>query len=196
MPVHVGPTFTPSDSVVGLPLRVVVTFNDLEGAPEQVASAATGPVANVNDAPVGAPTISSNTPTSTCRSPSARAPSLTTTESQRRSVSNGSAATPRSLGRTSTTYVPVDADIGQTLRVVVTYTDLHGTAETVGSAATCRCGPATPPPPPPPPPAPGGSGRVRRFVVAVPVAGHSQHSGGGAGGVGDDGQCDRGWRAG
>ena len=61
--VQVGPTFTPSDGQVGSALRVVATFLDGAGVPEQVIGAATGPVANVNDAPVGLPIISSNTPT-------------------------------------------------------------------------------------------------------------------------------------
>ncbi len=121
--------------VVGLPLRAVVNFIDGSKArPEQVTGAATQPVINVNDVPVRAPTISSNTP-------SVNVP-LT--------VSHGSIADddgkPPAFGiqwfrgntpipgANATTYVPSDDDIGQTLRVVVTYTDLHGTAETVSAA--------------------------------------------------------------
>ena len=39
-------------------------------------------------------------------------------------------------GADATTYVPVGLDVGQTLRVVVTYTDLHGTLETLQSTST------------------------------------------------------------
>ncbi len=52
-----GTSFTPSDAGVGHQLRVVVTFLDRFGVPEQVVSDPTQPVQNVNDAPVGAPVI-------------------------------------------------------------------------------------------------------------------------------------------
>ena len=43
-------------------------------------------------------------------------------------------------GATSTTYVPTAADLGQTLRVRVSYTDLQGTAETLLSTPTAASG--------------------------------------------------------
>ncbi len=52
--VGVGNTFTPGDAEVGLRLRVIVTFNDRFGVPEQVVGDPFGPIANVNDAPVNA----------------------------------------------------------------------------------------------------------------------------------------------
>ena len=139
--------------MVDLPLRAVVNFIDIEGAPEQVTGDPTQPVTNVNDVPVGAPTISSNTP-------SVNVPVSVSTNSIADDDGKPAAFgiqwfrgnTPIS-GANATTYVPVNDDIGQTLRVVVTYTDLHGTAETVGSAATAAVA-GTPPPPPPPPPPP------------------------------------------
>ena len=150
---HVGPTFTPSDNVVGLPLRVVVNFIDGEGVPEQVTGAATQPVINVNDVPVGAPTISSNTP-SVNVPVSVSTSSIADDDGKPAGFGiqwfHGITSIP---GANATTYVPVNADIGQALRVVVTYTDLHGTTETVGSASTAAVA-GTPPPPPPPPPPP------------------------------------------
>lgn len=49
-----GDTFTPGDAQVGSQLRVVASYTDARGTPEQVTSAATPAVVNVNDAPVGA----------------------------------------------------------------------------------------------------------------------------------------------
>ena len=44
-------SYTLGDADVGATIRVIVSYTDLNGAPEQVIAAA-GPVANVNDAPV------------------------------------------------------------------------------------------------------------------------------------------------
>lgn len=46
-------TFTLTDAEVGAPVRVLVTYIDGNGTHEQIASAGTPAVANVNDAPVG-----------------------------------------------------------------------------------------------------------------------------------------------
>ena len=58
-----GPTFTPGDGEVGLSLRVRAVYKDANGVLETVYSAPTGPILNVNDAPVGSVTISDTTPT-------------------------------------------------------------------------------------------------------------------------------------
>src|SRR4030095_9356132 len=67
-----GTSFTPTepfkgginvDSFVGLQLRVRAVYQDGNGVLEQVFSAPTAPVANVNDAPAGTLTISDSTPT-------------------------------------------------------------------------------------------------------------------------------------
>ena len=42
----------------------------------------------------------------------------------------------RRRGATGTTYTLGDADVGHTIDVVASYTDGHGTAESVASAAT------------------------------------------------------------
>ena len=68
---------------------------------------------------------------------------------------------------TTTTYVPVGADVGQTLRVRVNYTDLHGTNETRLSAATTAVIAAPPPPPPPPPPAAAAASAASASAAAV-----------------------------
>ena len=148
-----GLTFTPSDSVVGSPLRVVVTFVDRLGAPEQVIGAATQPVANVNDLPVGAPVISSNPPTVGV-SLTVGLGSIADADGEPSPLDvqwlRGNTNTVIT-GATSTTYVPTAADLGQTLRVRVSYTDLQGTAETLLSTPTAAvvAAPVIPPVIPP-----------------------------------------------
>src|SRR5262249_40416214 len=67
-----GTSFTPTepfvggvaiDSFVGLSLRVRAVYQDGNGVLEQVFSAQTDPVTNVNDPPAGTLTISDSTPT-------------------------------------------------------------------------------------------------------------------------------------
>ena len=116
-------------------IDVVASYTDGHGTPESVASAATAAVTNVNDAPTGSVTISG-----------------TATEDQVLTASNtladadGLGAISYQwqrdgvdvAGATGTTYTLGDADVGHTIRVVASYTDGHGTAESVASAATRR----------------------------------------------------------
>src|SRR5207302_9258787 len=110
---------------------------------EQVFSAPTAPVANVNDAPTGLPTISDPTPTeghllTASTLGIADADGLTTavfTYQWFRSNLAGTSLTPIT-GATASTYTPVQADVLQRLQVRVSYIDDHGTAETVASALT------------------------------------------------------------
>lgn len=130
-------TFTPGQNRVGQPLRVVVSFTDLGGNDESVTSAATAPVANVNDLPTGSPTISDVTPTVGQQLTAGTAgiadqdgvgPITVTWQS------GPAAAGPWTAVATGATYTPPAA--GVLLRVVATYTDGFGTPETVVSAAT------------------------------------------------------------
>jgi Ca2+-binding RTX toxin-like protein len=142
-PVGTGSTFTPSDNVVGSPLRVVATFTDGDGVIESVTSAPTANVANINDAPTGAPSVLDLTPQegvplSATTSLIADADALPATLNLRWQVST----TPTGntfvtiAGATNTTFTPVQTQVNRRLRVVVTYTDAHGTAETLTSAPT------------------------------------------------------------
>jgi Ca2+-binding RTX toxin-like protein len=142
-PVGTGSTFTPSDNVVGSPLRVVATFTDGDGVIESVTSAPTANVANINDAPTGAPSVLDLTPQegvplSATTSLIADADGLPATLNLRWQVST----TPTGntfvniAGATNTTFTPVQTQVNRRLRVVVTYTDAHGTAETLTSAPT------------------------------------------------------------
>src|SRR4029434_144151 len=58
-----GPRFTVRPDLAGLALRVLAVYQDGNGVLEEVFSAATAPVANINAAPVGTLTITDTTPT-------------------------------------------------------------------------------------------------------------------------------------
>ena len=128
-----GTTYTLGDADVGATISVVASYTDGHGTAESVTSAPTAAVANVNDAPTGTVTISG-----------------TATEDQVLTASNtladadglGDDQLPVAArrvdiaGATGTTYTLGDADVGATISVVVSYTDGHGTAESVTSAPT------------------------------------------------------------
>ena len=50
-------TYTLDDADVGATITVAASYTDGQGTAESVSSAGVGPIANVNDAPVGAPTV-------------------------------------------------------------------------------------------------------------------------------------------
>ncbi len=128
-----GSTYTLGDADVGASISVVVSYTDGNGTAESLTSAAVGPVANVNDAPSGAPSITG-----------------TATEDQTLSADTSSIADADGLGAfsyqwqrdgvaiggaTASTYTLGDADVGASISVVVSYTDGNGTAESLTSAA-------------------------------------------------------------
>ena len=134
-----GPTFTPGDAEAGLALRVKALYQDANGVLETVFSAATAAVTNINDAPVGTVAISDASPTET----------LTLTVSNSFSDADGLDAAVFSyqwqrldgavwvnVGADLPQFAPTQAEVGHRLRVIVSYTDDQGTAETVTSAAT------------------------------------------------------------
>jgi len=131
------PTYTLGDADVGATIRVVVSYTDSNGTAESVTSAATAPIANVDDAPTGGVAIAG-----------------TATEGQVLTADTATLADADGLGTLSyhwqrdagagfvdvggnqATYALGDADVGATIRVIVSYTDGNGTAESVTSAAT------------------------------------------------------------
>ena len=126
-----GSSYTLDDADVGSQISVEVSYTDGQGTPETVTSAQVGPVANVNDAPVGVPAITGTV---------AEDQTLTADTSgisdadglgafSYRWLRNGAAIT----GATGTTYTLTDADVGQQISVEVSYTDTQGTPETVTS---------------------------------------------------------------
>ena len=128
-----APTYTLGNADVGHTIDVVANYTDGHGTPESVTSAATAAVTNVNDAPTGTVTISGTAQEDqvlTASNTLADADGLgaISYQWQRDGVNIA--------GATGTTYTLGNADVGHTIDVVAKYTDGHGTAESVASAAT------------------------------------------------------------
>ncbi|BCG75459.1 hypothetical protein MesoLj113a_66170 [Mesorhizobium sp. 113-1-2] len=130
-------TYTLGDADVGATVRVVASYTDGHGTPESVASAATAAVANVNDTPTGSVTVAGTATEDqvlTASNTLADADGLGTISYQWQRDSGSGFV--NIGGATNTTYTLGDADVGATVRVVASYTDGHGTPESVASAAT------------------------------------------------------------
>jgi len=126
-------TYTLTEAEVGKNLKVVASYTDGLTTVVHVPSAATGAVANVNDAPTGTVTISGSATqgqTLTANNTLADLDGLGTITYQWQA--GGSAIN----GATSSTYTLTQAEVGKTVTVVASYTDGHGTAEHVTSTAT------------------------------------------------------------
>jgi Ca2+-binding RTX toxin-like protein len=142
-PLGTGATFTPRDSAVGFRLRVVATYTDGDGVLESVTSAPTAAVSNVNDAPTGAAVLGDPTPQETVpytvtTSSIADADGLPATFNYQwqQSGLNGTGAYANIAGATGATITPAQAQVNRRLRVVVSYTDNHGTAQSLTSAGS------------------------------------------------------------
>jgi cell shape-determining protein MreC len=127
-----GSTYLLTESDVGAVISAKATYTDAYGTAESVTSAATPAVANVNDVPTGTVTVSG-----------------TATQGQTLTASNNIADADGmgtityhwlrggvDTGSTGTTYALTEADVGSTIAARATYTDGHGTAESVTSTAT------------------------------------------------------------
>jgi hypothetical protein len=128
-------TYTLGDADVGTQISVRVSYTDGLGTGEgPLTSAATAPVSNLNDAPVGLPMISGSVmedQTLTAdASGIADADGLGAFSYQW--LRNGSAIG----GATASTYLLGSADVGALISVQVTYSDGWGTNESVTSAQT------------------------------------------------------------
>jgi VCBS repeat-containing protein len=127
-------TYTLGDADVGTQISVEVSYTDGHGTAETVTSVQTAAVANINDAPVGVPTISGTVTEDQILTANivgiSDADGLGAFSYQW--LRNGVAI----AGATASTYTLGDADVGTQISVEVSYTDSHGTAETVTSAQT------------------------------------------------------------
>jgi Ca2+-binding RTX toxin-like protein len=142
-----GPTFTPGDGEAGLRLRVRGIYKDANGVLEEVFSAPTAAVTNINDPPVGTVLISDTTPTET--QPLTATNAFTDADGvtaavfayqwQQSAVGGGTTFTDIA-GATTQIFTPTQNQVNRQLRVVVSYTDDNGTNETVTSAATTVVG--------------------------------------------------------
>ncbi|HWW27896.1 MAG TPA: M10 family metallopeptidase C-terminal domain-containing protein [Caulobacter sp.] len=129
-------TYTLGDADVGAQIRVIVSYTDGQGVFESETSGPTSAVANVNDAPTGMVTITgaaTEDQVLTAASTLADVDGLGALHYQwQRNAGSGFV----NVGNDQATYALGDADVGGTVRVVVSYTDGHGTAESQTSAAT------------------------------------------------------------
>lgn len=128
-----GATLTLTQVQVGKSITVRVSYQDGGGVIENMVSAATGPVANINDPPEGAVAI-------------AGAAVLGQTLSASNTLADIDGMGPVSYqwkagdsdiaGATTANLTLGDAELGKAIRVVARYTDGQGTVESVTSAAT------------------------------------------------------------
>ena len=135
IPLATSSTYMLMQADVGETITVTVSYTDGEGTAESVESDATAAVANVNDDPTGKPTIT-GTPTKGQELTANRGNIMdadgvgdTFSYQWKRSGANIS-------GATASTYTLVQADVGETITVTVSYTDGGSTAESVESEAT------------------------------------------------------------
>ncbi|WP_370688308.1 cadherin-like domain-containing protein [Flavimaribacter sediminis] len=130
--------YTLGDADVGALVQVVASYTDGQGTAESVASAATGPVANINDAPTGAVLITGTAEEDQVLTADASgladADGLGTLSFQWRRSTDGGATFDDIAGATSADYTLGDADVGALVQVAASYTDGQGTAESVTSA--------------------------------------------------------------
>lgn len=127
-----GSTYALTQADVGTTLTVRAIYTDAQGTPEAVSSAATGTIANLNDAPTGSVSIS-GTPT--------RGQTLTASNTLADVDGLGTITYAWwrdgvDTGVTGSTYLLGLDDVGGTLTVRASYTDGQGTAEAVDSAPT------------------------------------------------------------
>ena len=128
-------TYTLGDADVGTQISVQLSYTDGQDTSEgPLTSAQTAAVANVNDAPVGVPTI--NGTVTEDQVLTADASGITDIDGlgtfSYQWLRDGVAI----AGATSSTYTLGDADVGTQISVQVSYADLNGTAESVNSAQT------------------------------------------------------------
>jgi methionine-rich copper-binding protein CopC len=137
-------TYTLGDADVGGLVRVVVSYTDGQGFANSVTSSATASIAgvndphtNVNDAHTGGASVTGTTTENQVltanTSTLADIDGLGTLHYQWQHDVGGGFV---NVGADQATYTLGDADVGGTVRVVISYVDAQGTAEAVTSAAT------------------------------------------------------------
>jgi Ca2+-binding RTX toxin-like protein len=140
----IGNSFAPGNPEVGHALRVAARFTDNAGFAESVLSTPTAPVANINNPPTGAPTLSTTAP-QVAEALSVSPAGIVdldglvgvsfTFQWQQGAVGGGTPFSPIA-GATAASFTPTPTQVNRPLRVRVFYTDNHGTAEAILSAAT------------------------------------------------------------
>ncbi len=125
--------FVLTEAQVGKAVTVLASYTDGHGNAEAVSSSATAAVANVNDAPTGVVTVSGVASQGQTLS---AASSLADPDGLGAIKYQWQAAGVNISSANSSTFVLGEAQVGKAMTVVASYTDGHGTAEAVSSAAT------------------------------------------------------------
>jgi hypothetical protein len=128
-----GSTYTLTQAEVGKTISVKASYTDLLGTAESVTSSSTASVANVNDLPTGSVTITGTAAQGqvlTASNTLADLDGLGTISYQW--LSDGSVIS----GATGSTYTLTQSEVGKTISVKASYTDLLGTSESVTSSST------------------------------------------------------------
>ena len=134
-------SYTLADADTGRRIKVRVTFTDDAGNAESLVSAATAAVARRPNRPAtGAPAITGTAQAGETLTAStsgiADADGLTEATFTYQWVSHDGSADTDISGATGSSYLPVDADVGNRIKVRVTFTDDAGNAESLTSALT------------------------------------------------------------
>ena len=135
-----GATLTPAEAQVGLNVRAVASYGDGHGTAESVASQATAAVLNTNDPPTGAVAINGLAEQGASLAATAALADLDGLGAialEWQVSANGSSWAAIS-GATQASFVLGAAQVGQLVRVLARYTDGHGSAEAVASAASAN----------------------------------------------------------
>ena len=118
---------------VGKAITVTASYTDGHGTAESVTSSASAAVANVNDAPTGSVTI---TGTATQGQTLTAANTLADVDGLGAISYQWKADGVAISGATASTLVLTQAQVGKAITVTASYTDGHGTAESVTSSAS------------------------------------------------------------
>ena len=141
IPVATSSTYTLVDADVGKTIKVRVSFTDDAAHDETLTSAATASVeARPNSPATGAPAISGTVQVGETLTAStsgiADTDGLTNVSYSYQWIRNGGAADEDIQNTTGSSYTLVDPDVGQTIKVRVSFTDDSGNEETRTSAAS------------------------------------------------------------
>ena len=129
-------SFTLGEAQVGQQVRTVASYTDAHGTAESVVSSATAAVANLNDAPTGIVGVGGTAIQGeilTASNTLADADGLSVVAYQWQSSADGTTWNDIA-GATADSFTLGEAQIGQQVRAVASYTDGHGTAESMASS--------------------------------------------------------------
>jgi len=141
-------TFVLTQAEVGAVITVQVSYSDAQGTAESVTSGATAAVANVNDAPTGTVTVVGTLSVGQVLSASdtlADEDGLGPISYQWQTSADGLGGWADIAGASDADFTLTSAQSSLYVRVVESYTDLQGTAESVASGAYQATFETTPP---------------------------------------------------